>query len=110
MKFYGRIGINKSTPREDNPYIYKHDITEVEVYGDILKYSNRFENNGGSVIDKVVLSNTFSIIADPKLTEQMSNFVYLDWNGQKWEITQCNVSGIPPRIEMHVGGAWNGTE
>lgn len=109
-KFYGKLGLIQNLPREDDPDTYESIVTEIDVRGDVITNTRRFENNSGSVIDNVQLSNQFSILGDARLYSKHEYIRYLEWKGTKWTVTTVKISDYPPRLLLSVGGPWLGTE
>jgi hypothetical protein len=108
MRFSGIVG--SATSVEDPPGVWKEVITEATYFGDVLQQTRRLE--GPSLVPPVVhgtiaLGNSFSIMADADETyENIINFRYVVWRGNRWEITSAEVKR--PRIILTVGGVWNG--
>ena len=62
MRYCGIIGYGET--KEGTPGVWKEHIEERTYYGDVLKNSKGFQSSG-QVNDDMIISNEFSIIADP---------------------------------------------
>ncbi len=108
MKFYGAVGysigaVEETGDREGN---WKEKVEERNYYGDVLRNTRRWESNGDSVNDDVLLNNSFSILADGYAYEHYAAMKYVKWMGACWKIT--NVEVQRPRLILTVGGVYNG--
>lgn len=103
MKWAGLIGYGKTA--EAKPGVWQDVITERYYFGDILE-NNRLAQTAGQVNDNININNTFSIVADSYATQHIGEMRYLTYGGTKWKIT--NVKVMYPRLQLSVGGVYNG--
>lgn len=104
-KFYGKIGF--VTQSEKAPSVWVEDVTEKYYYGDILRNSVRWQS-GNNQNDNVNIDNRFSILADDYIRENFGMIRYLEYGGIKWKVTSISLQY--PRLELAVGGEYNGAE
>lgn len=102
-RFYGVVGYAETV--ETSPGIWGEVITERNYSGDILKNSKRSQA-GENLNDDLVISNEFSIVADPYAQQNFHAMRYVVWMGAKWKITRVDVQR--PRLILSVGGVYNG--
>ena len=102
-KFYGMIGF--AIPTETRPGVWEDVIEERPYYGDIIRNTRRVEN-GESVNDDIVLSNTFSIVADAYAYLNFFAMRYIEFMNSKWKINTVEVNR--PRLVIYTGGVYNG--
>lgn len=102
-KFYGTIGF--VVTEETKPGIWTETPVERKYYGDIIRYSSRWDK-GESINDNININNEISIIADPYLNQHFSEMRYVEFMGAKWKINSINVER--PRLILSLGGIYNG--
>lgn len=102
-KYYGRIGFAETV--ETTPGVWDEVITERNYYGDVIRNSRRWEN-GESLNDNLIISNSISIVADDYAYTHFAYIRYVEWMGVLWKPT--NVEIQRPRIILQVGGVYNG--
>lgn len=102
-KYHGAIGFG--VQREIAQDVWDEVIEERTYYGDLTRNSSRNENNA-KLNDDVVITNTFSIVADPFAYQNYSNIKYIMYMGVKWKVTSVDAS-TPPRIVISAGGVYN---
>ena len=105
MKWHGIIGFIETVETEEG--IYEEKKIERPYYGDILRLSRRYDN-GNTAIDNLSISNQFSVISDPYATLNFVKMKYIEWMGNKWEISDIEVQY--PRLILTVGGLYNEEE
>lgn len=103
-KFYGNIGFVKQV--EKAPSVWVEDVTEKPYYGDILRNSLRWQS-GDNQNDNISIENRFSIIADGYARENYGLIRYIEYGGIKWKVTSLSIDQYP-RLELTVGGEYNG--
>ena len=105
MKWSGYIGYSviKEDPADSG--IYKSVFTERKYYGDLIDNYKRTQD-AGQVNDDIVISNKFSIIADPFALSNFHNMKYVTFMGFKWKIKSIDVQ--PPRLIISAGEVYNG--
>lgn len=102
MKFHGNVGFLRMADKGHS--VYEAALVEKPYYGDVLKYSKRYEN-GSQVHDDLVINNQISIVADRFAYENYGSMRYVIWNSQKWKITAAEIDY--PRIILSLGGLYN---
>lgn len=100
-RFFGVVGYVHT--EETSPGVWEEIHTEREYFGDTLTITRRLESD--KVNDDVVVSNSFSIVADPFAYEHFHAIRYVIWMGSKWKVTSVSVAR--PRLILAVGGLHN---
>lgn len=103
-KFYGNVGYLATV--ETEPGVWTKIETIRDYYGDVIRNTKRSDGNQ-TVNDKITLSNTISIVADPFAYDNFSNMVWVEYMGVKWEVSSVEVQY--PRLLLTVGGRYNET-
>ena len=106
MKYGGMIGY--SIEREIAPDRYSDTIEEHFYSGDVIRNYYRNQEKQSSTVDDISLSNQISIVADPFAYEHFSSIKYAVWLGKRWKVTGVELAF--PRINLTIGGVWNGPE
>lgn len=101
-KYFGKIGYALTT--ETAPSVWEEQFIEKEYYGDVLKYSKRYQATE-HVNDNIEIRNQISIVADPFAYENFMFIRYVTWMGVKWEVTDVTVDY--PRLTLSIGGVYN---
>jgi hypothetical protein len=107
MRFFGAVGVATST--ETAPGVWAEAITEKTYYGDVIRNSRRLDPPllvPPEANSNLTLENQFSILADADAYANFMNFRYVEWEGNRWTIT--NVEVRRPRLILTIGGLWNG--
>lgn len=102
-RYYGRIGYAETV--ETSPGVWTEVLTERHYYGDVLRNSRRWEN-GESLNDNLVISNSISIVADDYAYQHLAFIRYVEWMGNLWKPSSVEVQR--PRIILQIGGVYNG--
>lgn len=102
-KWFGKIGY--AIQKESEPGIWEDEIVERDYYGDLLT-DNRKRQSNNNVLDEITLSNMVSIIADPFAYNNCSCMAYAEIMGARWKISEVEVK--PPRLNLTIGGVYNG--
>ena len=102
-KWFGKIGY--AIQKETEPGIWEDEIVERDYYGDLLT-DNRKRQTNNNVLDEITLSNMVSIIADPFAYNNCSCMAYAEIMGARWKISEVEVK--PPRLNLTIGGVYNG--
>ena len=102
-KYCGKIGI--LSQKEVTPGVWKSQITEKMVYGDIVR-DNQNNINREQVNDSIKINNQISIIGDPSIYADFSSLIYITYAGAKWKITTIEVKY--PRLLLSMGEVYNG--
>lgn len=104
-KFCGMIGYGVT--EETSPGVCQEVVRERKYYGDVQRNYRRLEN-GEHLNDDLNVSNTISIMADAFAYEHCFAIRYLVWMGAKWKVTGVEI--VRPRLNLTVGGVYNGPE
>lgn len=106
MRFHGTVGYGADS--ETSPGVWQEVITEVEYFGDVIRSARRLENSSASPVlnSRIVLDNSFSIMADAYAYENYANMKYVSWNGSNWTVTSVEIRR--PRLILTIGELWNG--
>lgn len=104
-RFYGLIGYG--IPNEDAYGVFTEKTIEHLHIGDVTKVVNRVEP-AQQVNDNIRLTNTFSIVMDPFISENFQYIKYIVYLGVKWKVTSATVDPDRPRINIDVGQVYNG--
>lgn len=102
-KWFGKIGY--AIQKELEPGIWEDEIIERDYYGDLLT-DNRKRQSNNNVLDEITLSNMISVIADPFAYNNCSCMAYAEIMGARWKISEVEVK--PPRLNLTIGGVYNG--
>lgn len=104
-KFAGMVGFG--IQQEVEPDVWKEVLVERKYYGEILRNSNRNETVANKVNDDLVITNTFSIVADPFAYQNFCNIKYVKYMGVRWKVTSVDAS-TSPRLVLSAGSVYNG--
>ena len=104
-KFAGMVGFG--IQQEVEPDVWKEVLVERKYYGEIPRNSNRNETVSNKVNDDLVITNTFSIVADPFAYQNFCNIKYVKYMGVRWKVTSVDAS-TPPRLVLSAGSVYNG--
>lgn len=102
-KYFGRIGYAETV--ETVPGVWEEVIQERQYYGDVIRNARRWEN-GESLNDNLVVSNSISIVADDYAYQHFAYIRYVEWMGVLWKPSSVEVQR--PRIILQIGGVYNG--
>lgn len=94
--------------KETSPGVWEEVITDENkrtYYGDLKRNSSRLQSTS-QLNDDITISNEFSIIADPYAYQNFHMMRYVEFMGAKWKISSVDVQY--PRLNLSVGGVWNG--
>ena len=104
-KFAGMVGFGIQQEVEQD--VWKEVLVERKYYGEIPRNSNRNETVANKVNDDLVITNTFSIVADPFAYQNFCNIKYVKYMGVRWKVTSVDAS-TPPRLVLSAGSVYNG--
>jgi len=104
-KFYGPIGYGVT--EETRPGVWTNNITEREVYGEVIKNTKRTENSE-KVNKDISVSVQISFLADPYALQNFHLIKYAKYLGVKWEVTLVDESY--PRLILTLGGLYHDGE
>ena len=103
-KWYGKVGYVETV--EVEPGIWEETETVRIYYGDLVRNSSKFQTSGG-VNDDRDISVEISIVADPYAERHFHSIRYVEFMGEKWEVS--NAEPKRPRIILTLGGGlYNG--
>lgn len=91
----------------DRPGYWGPSIVERKYYVDVLRDTRKWAQ-GSSVNGELTINNEFSIVSDAYARDNLGHFLYIEYLGVKWAIT--NVELEYPRVKITVGGIYNGPE
>lgn len=103
-KFFGAVGYAIST--ETRPGLWEDRIEERDYYGDVEKYTSRWNTVSDSTNDDLNVNVQISIVADPFANNHFHSMKYVRFMGTEWKIT--GVEPRFPRLILTVGGVYNG--
>lgn len=103
-RFFGEVGYAEENV-EVRPGIFEDVVTERKYFGDVVKNSRRFQD-GPTVVDKLSIDNSISILADAYANERIEAMRYVVWMGVRWEI--ASIEDQRPRLLLRLGGVYNG--
>lgn len=89
----------------NHPGVYTENIVERKYYAEILKNMDGVSNPSEQVNANVLLTNRFSIIADPFMKENYASMRYLCYMGTKWAVSTVEVQY--PRLIVSAGRVYN---
>lgn len=102
-KYFGKVGY--AVTEETTPGVWEEIIKERKYYGDVIRNTRRYEN-GQSLNDDLVISNSISIVADAYAYEHFAFIRYVEWMGCLWKVSTIEVQR--PRLILQIGGVYNG--
>lgn len=105
MKYRGKIGFATSYEDPDAPGVWHDQIVEKTYTGDVIRDYRRIQNEDRVVTD-IRTSNSFSVIGNKFIWENLSKMVYLEYLGVLWKIESFEPQ--TPRIQISIGGVYNG--
>ncbi len=104
-RFYGAIGYAITV--ETRPGIYEEQYVEKMYKGDVIQNRPRWESNS-QVNSDININNEISIIADSFASSNFSTMRYIIWKGQAFNISAATINPDTHRIQISVGGVFNG--
>lgn len=102
-KTYGKIGFGKTIIKPGG--VSEFVITERDYKIDIIRPSVR-NTPGEDVIPGLSTGNSFSIIEDGYLSENLFAMKYVTWMGVRWSVRK--IDQAHPRLIITVGEVFNG--
>lgn len=103
-KWFGKVGYSDTV--ENVPGVYAPKDTVHEYYGDVTRYSTRWNGNSESTNDDLTVNVQISIVADPFAIDNFYSMKWIEYMGAKWKIT--SVEPQFPRLLLTLGGVYNG--
>lgn len=104
-KYAGKVGYVTETFSDG---VYKPQSVEKFMTGDVIVI-RRNKESGSKINDDITLGNRISLVGD---AYAFHNFMYLrwvEWMGVKWKVDSVHLDTNAPRIEVTLGGVYNGT-
>ena len=102
-KYSGKIGFGHTVKKPGG--VSEFVITERDFKGDLLRPSVR-NNPGEDIIPGLSTGNSFSIIEDGYLLENLFAIKYVTWMGVRWSVRK--IDSVHPRLIITVGEVFNG--
>lgn len=103
-KFAGNVGFVIETVSDG---VYTPQSIERFMTGDVLNVRKNKES-GSKVNDDITLGNRFSLVGDAYARQNFMQIRWIEWMGQKWKVDSISLDNNAPRIEVTLGGPWNG--
>lgn len=102
-KWFGKVGY--SVTEETVPGVWEEKITERSYYGEVKRYSRRWDK-GSYQNDDFRITNNLEIIADAYANEHYNNIKYVWIDNTRWKVTGADKER--PRIILTLGTEYNG--
>lgn len=106
MRFFGKVGFMVTV--ETVPGVWEERITEGYYYGDVNRVSRKWESSQDKMNDDLNINNEISIVADAFATQNFQAIRYVEWMGVKWKVPTVTLDPDRPRLNLAVGGVYNG--
>jgi len=103
MRYSGLVGYTMEV--ENPPGVWKNDVVERKVTGDVLSPGASHSSNGQQLND-TLLTQRISILADEFAYTNFTNIVYITFMGHKWIVNNIQISR--PRLIISLGGIYVG--
>ena len=109
-RFHGKVGFIRTVEYDpiNHPSVWREESSERDYYGDVMRNTRRWDQNGSGTNDNLVINNTISIVADSFANETIGAMKYVRWHGDLWNITNIEIQR--PRIILTIGGLYNGPD
>lgn len=107
-KYYGMVGYGITEDKGNG--VWAPAILERPYYGDVVRNTRRLEHLDHTTNDDINVSNIISIVADAYATSHFFAIKYVTWMGTKWKVSDVEVDPDRPRLNLTVGGVYNGPE
>ena len=104
-KFYGEVGYGNAVETPPGSGVWVDEIVEKNYYGDVIRNARSLED-GERLHDELTVSNSISIVADAYANNHFFAIRYVKWAGAYWSISNVEVKA--PRLELRLGGIYNG--
>lgn len=102
-RFSGVIGYAHT--QKIRPGVTEDVITERKAFGDVLRDTRKLED-GDRVLSDISIGNSFSVVADAYLSQNIYAIRYIKYKGVLWTVSDVEVQH--PRLILRVGGVYNG--
>lgn len=104
-RFYGPIGFVEQIEDPIGSGIWVEKPVEKNYRGEVSKNTKRWDT-GDKLNNDLNISNTISIVANPYVSNHLSQIRYIKWLGSYWEVISVDVEF--PRLILTIGGVYNG--
>lgn len=104
-RFYGPIGFVEQVENPVGSGIWVDNPIEKNYRGEVSRNTKRWDD-GNQLNKNLNISNTISIVADPYVSDHLSQIRYVKWLNNYWEINSIDVEF--PRLILSIGGVYNG--
>jgi len=102
-RFWGSIGISRG-PVETAPGVFKQNIEEVSVTGEMRQLHLRWPQAG--MREGLSAKHVLSVVTPEDSVIDFTEVVYIVWQSRKWSVTSIQYKR--PRVELTLGGLYNG--
>lgn len=102
-RFSGKLGFAHT--QKIRPGVSEDVITERKAFGDVLRNTRKLDN-GDQVLPDISIGNSFSVVADAYLSENIYALRYVEWRGIRWTVSDVEVQ--ERRLILRPGGVYNG--
>jgi hypothetical protein len=102
-RFSGNIGF--AVNQEIRPGVWEDVIIARKVFGDVLRNTRKLDD-GARVNGNLTIGNTFSIVLDAFVNENIFAIRYVEWKGVLWTCDDIEV--VERRLIIRPGGVYNG--
>lgn len=109
-RFSGTVGFLFTVEEdpENHPGVWKEKFRERHYYGDVFSNSARWNQNGNSINDNLIINHRISIVADTYAQQHMGAMRFVRWKGVPWKIESIDVQY--PRLTLTIGGEYHEPE
>lgn len=109
-RFHGQVGFlfTEEEDPDNHPGVWVEKFKERNYYGDVFSNSMRWDQNGTSINDNLVINHRISVVADHYIHQHLGAMRYVRWKGVPWKIT--NVELQYPRVTLTIGGEYHEPE
>lgn len=87
------------------PGVWEDVITEVMVYGDVIR-ATVSQVDGDRINRDLTVNNAISVVADARVTKHFSKIKYVRWEGVLWTVTSVELKH--PRLILNIGEVYHG--
>ena len=102
-RFHGLVGYGETI--KIRPGVFEDKIVERPYFGDVKRIARKLQV-GEKIVGDIKVQNSISIMADAYAVDHFFNIRYVTWSGVRWEVTDVEVNR--PRLELRLGGVYNG--
>ena len=102
-RFSGKLGF--AVTQEIRPGVWEDVIVDRKAYGDVLRNTRKLDD-GARVNGELTIGNTFSVVIDAFVNENIFAIRYVEWKGTLWIVSDIQVE--ERRLIIRPGGVYNG--